>query len=141
MWTYDPTLPTPKDQVRFLMGDTIAEDPQMQDEEIDALLTATGGAVGTAAVVGVRSLAAKYSRQADYWVGDLKLLASQRAQAYLRLGGQLAEMGESLLTISRVHQIPFAGGISVSQKELLALDADWPPTSFKKGMHDNCGGD
>jgi hypothetical protein len=47
--TYDPTLPTDRDWVRFLISDTdVVANAQLQDEEIDAVVadeTATGEAL------------------------------------------------------------------------------------------------
>lgn len=37
--TYDPTLPTERDFIRFLIGDTNPLSPNVSDEEIDALIT------------------------------------------------------------------------------------------------------
>lgn len=36
--TYDPTLPTDRDWVRFLSGDRVVASAVLQDEEIDALI-------------------------------------------------------------------------------------------------------
>ena len=36
--TYDPTLPTDRDWVRFLVGDRVVASNILEDEEIDALL-------------------------------------------------------------------------------------------------------
>lgn len=40
--TYDSSLPTDKDYVRFLVRDTVPATAQLQDEEIAALLTEEG---------------------------------------------------------------------------------------------------
>ena len=37
-WSYNNTLPTDRDRVRFYVGDTDANDQLVQDEEIDAML-------------------------------------------------------------------------------------------------------
>lgn len=134
-WSYNTSLATDKDTVRFLIGDTDTTDQQLSDEEINGLLTLTGSTMA-AAIRAARGLAAKYSRRADKWVGDLKILASQKAKAYLALAEEL-ENGGSSLSGTRTHQRPFAGGISVAGKEALEDDDDWPRTSFQRGMHDN----
>ena len=33
-WSYDPEMPTTKDQVRLLIGDTDGDSPQLENEEI-----------------------------------------------------------------------------------------------------------
>jgi len=47
--TYNSTLPTDKDHVRFLVGDTDITSPQFQDEEISAILSDETPAGGKAA--------------------------------------------------------------------------------------------
>lgn len=135
-WTYNVTLTTSKDKVRLLIGDVITEDQQLSDEEIIAVVAMVGGSVQLASIRCCRILAARYARYADKWVGDLKILASQKSKAYLALAEEL-EDGGTTLTGSRTHQTPFAGGISIAQKENLNNDTDFPPTSFTKGIHDN----
>jgi hypothetical protein len=141
-WTYNTELPTNKDKVRFFIGDTLDDDKQLSDEEITASLTLVGDDTTLAAIQCCLALAAKYARQADYWVGDLKLVASQRSRAYRDLAKQLEEIAEDpLITMSRTHQTPFAGGVGVAQKAALEADTDWPVPSFKKGLHDNTSSD
>lgn len=129
-WTYDATaLDDPINQVRLKLGDTNSGDPQLEDEEIDLFLDEAGsveGAVRRAAL----AIASKYSRQADKWVGDLKILASQRARAY-------RELADSLGGVASVYQVPSAGGIRVSDKEEIETDDDLVVPSFRRGMFDN----
>jgi len=137
-WTYNVNLTTSKDKVRLLIGDVIFVDQQLSDEEITAVVAMVGGSVQLASTRCCRILAARYARYADKWVGDLKILASQKSKAYLALAEEL-EDGGTTLTGSRTHQTPFAGGISVAQKEAKVADTDFPPTTFSKGMMDNTG--
>lgn len=132
-WTYTPTLPTGKDQVRLLVGDTDITDQQLSDEEISAMITAYSS-TQSAAIAAARALAAKYARFADKWVGDLKILASQKSDMYLKLANELEEsstvMGSSGGVLS-------AGGIYVAQKEIAAADEALVQPFFRRGMHDN----
>lgn len=130
-WTYDITLPTTRDQVRLRIGDTISTDQQMQNEELDALLAATGDNVNSASLAAARMLQARYARQVDKWVGDLKILASQRARAY----ASLIEEIESVVSVGR--GTPFAGGIRVDAKSTLSEDSSLVQPSFRRGMFDN----
>lgn len=130
-WTYDPTdLSADKDRVRFKIGDTNSADPQLEDEEILYLLDLTGsvdGAVKRAA----EALAFKYARQADKWVGDLKILASQKSRAY-------RELAEGISASASVFfGVPYAGGIRVGDKETVEADTDLVSPSFRRGLHDN----
>lgn len=131
-WTYDPAdLDDPIYAVRLTIGDTNPNDPQMQDEEIQSLLDLTGNSVASASAKAARALAARYARSVDKWVGDLKILASQRQRHYLNLSEELE--GASALG----HGVPSAGGIRVSQKESMEANDDLVQPFFRRGMHDN----
>lgn len=137
-WTYDPELALPRDQVRLLVGDTDADDPQFQDEELD-FLVAAHASVYSAAAVACRSLAGKYARYADKWVGDLKILASQKARAYERLAEQYDKQSVSDVANLAILGVPTAGGVYVSEKEQQEADAELVKPFLKRGMHDNVG--
>jgi hypothetical protein len=129
-WTYDETaLADPTNQVRLKLGDTNPDDQQLSDEEIDLLLS-EAGSVESAVQRGARVLAARYARQTDKWVGDLKILYSQRARAY-------RELAESLSGTVSVFRIPSAGGIRVSEKETMASDPDLVAPAFRRDQFDN----
>lgn len=59
--TFDPTLATEKDQVRFHIGDTSPDGAYIQDETIEYLLT-TYGSVGGAVVSGIRYIITQLSK-------------------------------------------------------------------------------
>lgn len=129
MWTYDPNdLTAPLNKVRLLVGDTNENDQQLQDEEITDFLTEAGSATG-AAVLAVRALAAMYARQADKWVGDLKILASQKHRNYL-------DLEKSLVARYSAFGYPSAGGIRVSDKESITENDDLVKPSFRRNLHD-----
>ena len=73
------------DEVRFLIGDTDADDQQLSNEEINFLLTDNSSDVYGAAADAARSLMAKYARRADRTVGDLKVSYSQLQKSYAEL--------------------------------------------------------
>jgi hypothetical protein len=128
-WTYTPTeLDEEMNQLRLAIGDTVEEDPQFQDEELQLFLDSTGS-VQDAAVMALRALTAKYARYCDKWVGDLKILASQRYRAY-------QQMLAGMVGVVAAGGVPFAGGIRYSDKMLIENDPDMVQGSFWKGMHD-----
>jgi len=132
-WTYsgDPAT-SALDQVRFLLGDTDSDSPQLSNEEIDFLLSATGNEPWTAAIRGAYGLASKYSRKITKSMDDLSISYDQLAKHYRDLAVQLrnqAAMSSSLA-------VPYAGGISVSDKLNDENDTDRTPPSFTRGMHD-----
>lgn len=114
-WSYEPDKlnESPKDQVRFLVGDVSADEPLVQDEEIDFALSQHKNVYMAAAMI-CDSVAAMFSRLVDSRTGDVEDKFSQRAKAF-------AERAEQLRTEARsrglVLAMPFAGGVSVSQKK------------------------
>jgi len=88
VWSYNSALTTDKDRVRFLVGDTNESDKLLQDEEIEYLLTETTNVLLVASRAA-KAIAARFSRQADKAVGDLRISLSQKAQAYMVLAADL----------------------------------------------------
>jgi len=129
-WTYNTALAANRDKVRLLVGDTLSTDPQLSDEELDAMLVIYGGVKSTAIAV-LRTLAAKYARFADKWVGDLKILASQKSRAYLEMANALSSSG------ALTPAAPTAGGIFVDDKQAIEEDDSLVKSTFKRGMSDN----
>jgi hypothetical protein len=88
----------PIDMVRFLIGDTDSENAQLNDNEINALLTQGSGDANRAAVFACRSLATKYASKADYSrsVGGLSISTQYGATAdrYLKLAATLSAQGD-----------------------------------------------
>ena len=130
-WTYDTTLPTNRDKIRLLIGDTISTDEQMSDEELDAMLVMYGSVKPTA-IAALRVLASKYARFADKWVGDLKILASQKSRAYLEMAKTLA----ASTTLSG-GGVPSAGGIYADEKQAGEENDSLAKPAFKRGVTDN----
>jgi len=132
MWTYtgDPSANN-KDEVRFLIGDTDNTDQIVTDEEITYAIAQESNNT-LAAIRVVRAVIGKYAKKVDKAVGDLKISSSQMVEHYKDLLLYLEEQ--------RLHAdppMPFAGGISISQKDTVEADSDRVEPSFTKGMHDN----
>ncbi|MDE2467772.1 MAG: hypothetical protein KGL35_03280 [Bradyrhizobium sp.] len=132
-WSYNPaTLATvKKDQVRLLIGDTASPDPLMQDEEINFLISLRNSIYGAAAEC-CRSLAAQFARQADSTQGSMHTTYSSKSRAYASRAAQYENMA-----ISRSGALPFAGGISIADKQQTEADSDRVPPQFNIGMDDN----
>lgn len=129
-WTYTGNpADSDRDAVRFLIGDTDTTDEQLQDAEIDWLLTEQGSVYG-AAIESARALSAKYARQVTKSVGDLKLQASDKAAHYRALVEDL----EKASATSNLVPIPFAGGISVDDKNTREDETDRVEPRFHRGQ-------
>jgi hypothetical protein len=136
-WSYNiATLATtPKDQVRRLIGDVIATDQQMGDEEINFALTLRPGVYGPAAECA-RMLAAQFGRKADVVTsspggGQLKTNYSIQATRYMALANELDEKAAIF------GAMPYAGGISQADKETQEQNSDRVTPQFNLGMMDN----
>ncbi len=132
-WTYvvadlttDPVM-----QVRYLVGDTKASDPLAQDEEIAFALAQRPSIYGAAATV-CRSISAKFSRDADVVDRDLRTMYSARSKAY---ANRAAEYENA--SVSRSGALPYAGGISISDKRANEANPDRVQPQFGILMDDN----
>jgi hypothetical protein len=132
-WTYSlASLGTSKlYQVRRLIGDVIANDQQIADEEINFALTQQPTIYGAAAEAA-RYIAAQYSRKVDTTNGVLNQNYSNMARAYAALAVRLdaKDTENSFVT-------PYAGGISVANKQRQEGDSDRVAPQFTIGGVDN----
>jgi hypothetical protein len=119
-----------KDKVRFLVGDTDANSPLLQNEEIDYLISSESNII-MAAVAGCLAIAAHFSRLTDESVGDVSKSYGQRAEHYRDLAKSLRQRN------AEMSVCPYAGGISVSEKQNNAADTDRVSPSFTRELHDD----
>jgi hypothetical protein len=124
VWTYsqNPAL-SAKDAVRFHSGDTDSADPLVSDEEIAFALGEESTAVLAAAAI-CEALAARFARQVDKSVGDLRLSLNQKAQAF-------AAKAEALRERAATAVEPYAGGLSQSEREASRADSDLIQPAFR----------
>lgn len=110
-WSYsgDPTE-SPKDAVRFLVGDTDITDPLLQDGEIYYLLGQYNNAVINASIRACETIQAKFGRMVDETVGSVSIKFSQRQKAF----NDLKQMLIQRLATEAIPNGPYAGGISIS---------------------------
>lgn len=132
-WSYDATLlgAKPLYQVRFLTGDTLSGDQQMTDEEIAFVLTQRSSIYGAAAMC-CRSLSAQKARLADVSTGDLRTTYSSLSQAYSKRAGEYEAQATA-----RSGALPYAGGVTVTDKQNQEADGDRVQPQFKIGQEDN----
>lgn len=133
-WTYDATLLASSTlyQVRRLVGDVLIGDQQLSDAEVNFAISLYSNSPYRAAAECCRQIAAQYSRLVDIVEGELKTNHSNKAKAYSALGIQLDARG-----LSKIGVMPYAGGISVSDKNAVAADPDRVAPAFNVGMDDN----
>lgn len=99
-WTYsgNPALDA-LSEVRFLLGDTDADDPILQDEEIEYVLSihTDPGAEAhnyVAAAVCAAAAASKFAKHMNKTVGGLSLQYGQRHDQYVALSDRLQKLAK-----------------------------------------------
>ena len=118
-------------QVRFLIGDTVTSEQLLEDAEIAFAISLRSNIYGAAAEC-CRSLASKFSRSVTQRAGGSISNFSDMSKAYaaraLQFDSQAAQFGAGM---------PYAGGISESDKLSQEQDGDRVPPQFIIGMDDN----
>ena len=128
-WTYDNTLATDRDKVRFGVQDTESTDPLFADEEIDARLSALGSVQATILDLA-KKLMIKFARLVDVSVGKVSESNSQRFAAYKELVSQLE-------ADNAAYAVPSFGGVNVSDNEALDGDDGLVQPGAKRGDTDD----
>lgn len=124
---------SPKDAVRFYVGDVDVARPLLSDEEYAFLLSGTNPAdtATQAAVQALRILATKFAREADITVGDISKSFSQVSKAF----AERADALEEQLALS--YAIPYFGGTSRAAKDELDNNVDGVAPMFRIGQFDS----
>ena len=120
------------EKVRFLIGDTVSATAQLQDAEINFLLTESGNNTYLAASSACLAIAAEYGRLVDKEVGDLSIFFSQRQRNYLDLAEKLAKQAGKKSTPNL-----YAGGINTSDKDVYDDNTSIVHATFKRDMFTN----
>ncbi len=126
-WSYSGNpASSDKDQVRFLISDTDENAQLIQDEEINWALTEYSTCAAAASVIAL-SIAAQYARKVDFTVSkDLRVSYKNQADFYSKLANDLTERASFILST------PYAGGISIADKESYEDDTDRVTPAFTK---------
>lgn len=119
------------DALKFLVGDqsTSSATELLSTAECNYLLAAYG-TPRAAAPHAARAIAADLAVKVGKSVGDLRLDAQQQYEHYMTLAASLERQAS-------FSAVPFAGGVSVSQKQSVESDTDRVAPSFAVGMHDD----
>ncbi len=143
VWSYSGNpADSAVDAVRFLTGDTDTNDQLLDNEEIAWTNNQiTGSDTATTALYEVSyrcmvAIASKFSRLADQTVGDLKVDLFQKAT---NAREQAALLKQQALREGNTP-VPYAGGISVSDKEIDQANSDIVQPYFSRGQWTNSRG-
>ena len=139
-WSYDPTLLQSttagtytgstvgvRNQIRLLIQDTQSTRPLLLDAEIDWYQTQEANTYMAAAAC-CDMLVAKAGNVKTRWIGDLRVTID--SQFYRGLALMFRARGAG-------HQVPFSGGISISDKQLQQDDPDAVQPKVFKTLLDN----
>lgn len=118
------------DAVRFLVGDTDALDPVLQDGEIQYLLNEYGAPLN-AAIQACETIVARFSRLVDEKVGQVDVKFSQKAKQYTDMAALLRQR------LALNDTTPYAGGLSQSDKRANDANSDRVRPDFTKHMMEN----
>ena len=118
-----------RDQVRFLIGDTIEADMLHTNAELDWLLTQHSD-VYRAAVEAMEVGISKVARLVDTSSGDLKVMLSQRAEGMTRQATVLRELYETHGGVA----VPYAGGLSRDEQKADDRNTDLVGPRFTRGQ-------
>ena len=131
-WTYSLTdlANSAKDQVRAMIGDTVASDPQLQDEEIAQFVAGRTTTFGAAADA-CRALASKFSRSVTQKANGAQVNFTDLAKAYLKMA-----LGFDQQAALAGGAMPYAGGLSIADKQGQESDSDRVPPEYVIGMDD-----
>lgn len=131
-WTYggNPSA-SPKDAVRFYVGDTDETDPLLLDGEIEYLLGLYNGAVINASIQACEMIMAKFSRMVNEQVGGVRIDFTDKIK-------NMNLMKQALIQrISTTTIMPYAGGISRSDVQQNNQNADRVCPDFTRHMMQN----
>jgi hypothetical protein len=132
-WTYDPTISTSKDEIRFLTADTDPVDPLVQDEEIAFVLTGHSDTYRAAATVA-RQIAMQFARQCTMEIAqEVRVNLSDRAKNYMAMAKELEAVAE--VGVGGVGIVgAYAGGISTGDKIAAASNRDRVVPAFTRHL-------
>jgi len=125
--TYDPTMTTDKDKVRFLIQDTVVASAMLQDEEIAFMLTLYPS-FRLAAANCADICSSKFASMAESkTIGNLSLSYGDKSKKYAQLANSLRMQASKVI-------MPYAGGISQSDKQTIEEDQDRVDPSFRRNQ-------
>lgn len=128
-WTYSQNpAGSELDAVRFEIGDTTQADQELQDEEIEYVILQEDN-LKYAAAAACDRIAAKYARKVQKSVGSLQISMQQKFEQYSKLASRIRARAGSA-------PIPFAGGISLADKQTRELDTDRNIGTFDVDLHE-----
>lgn len=131
-WSYSGNpLANAKDAVRFTIGDTDSTEPLLLDGEIEYLLSIYNDVVLNASIRACEMIMAKFARLVNERVGSVSVDWKDRMDSYMKMRNDLT------MRLAKEDCLPFAGGISKTQKRQEVANTDRVKPDFSKHMMEN----
>jgi hypothetical protein len=138
--TYDATLSTPKDVVRFELGDKEAPF-RFTDEEIAYQLSVTPNPYLSASELADR-VASSYSQKASKTVGPLTIRYNDQASGWAATAARLrrrAARGAKVISTGGAHPRSFAIGMQDNPNTVEGINDDSLTTPIDTGVNTSIG--
>lgn len=130
--TYDATLDTNADLVRFLIGDTDVTSPIFQDEEINAVLVINPAPI-EAAITMANSAAAKFARRASTTIDGLSVQWKEVSENFRSLAANLKQQANDA---PGGLGVPSVSGVSLGVMDGVDSNEDRVKSRFTMGQDD-----
>jgi hypothetical protein len=127
-WTYGTDLETPRDRVRFVIGDTDNDRQLLTDEEIEAILVIQNNDITRTAIALAEHLEAKFVRRAESRSGDI-------IADFLTVAGKYAALAKRL----RKRGLKGYSLVDAAARDADKADTTFPGTNLSLGEFDNPG--
>lgn len=129
-FSYSTDFDNPINVIRHRIGDTVAEDHLLEDEEIQLEIDETSGTRAAAAACCL-AISLRYAMLADTKDGELTVEAGSISKRYQELAQALSSPSSSGLP---TNSVPFAGGVSRGDKRSRGLDNDVMRPLFERDL-------
>lgn len=131
-WTYAGNFALPRDQVRFLVGDTDTADQLVTDEQIAFALTQNSN-VYRAGAICCRSIALKVGQRLTVNQSGTGIDSDEQYKHWMDAANTLDE--QAALGLGGSGAGAYVGGVSVSDKQGREGDSDRVRPAFTRTLH------
>lgn len=135
VWTYIGATFSGRDYVRFLIGDTNADEPLLNDYEIDAMLVLYPSQVEAAAHL-CAGLAVKFAAEGDLKVDGYDFQNIKKAEFYRARAKELLTQATGFGTATPLGGVSF-GGVDKSAKDANRADTGVVQPAFYRGQFES----
>lgn len=133
-WSYDNTLPTKKDKIRALVGDTDSSNQLVTDEQIEEIALKQDSNLFGAASIVARMIHASFGNEVTRRVADLSVDLSDKADNYNQLAEKYEDKKKQGYDANAFKDMSIA--VSEDSKDDLDDDEDLVQPRFTRDQHE-----